>query len=51
LFSIDLSQVDPNLPLGRTQKITVKRGQPAALPGSSAPLTGGVFDIAVVPRP
>jgi hypothetical protein len=28
----------------------VKRGQPAALPGSNAPLTGGVFDIAVVPR-
>lgn len=51
LFSIDLSQIDPNLPLGRTQKITVRRGQPAALPGSSAPLTGGVFDIAVVPRP
>jgi hypothetical protein len=51
LFSIDLSQVDPNLPLGKTQKIVVKRGQPAALPGASAPLTGGVFDIAVVPRP
>ncbi len=51
LFSIDLSQVDPNLPLGRTQKITVRRGQPAALPGTTAPVTGGVFDIAVVPRP
>lgn len=50
LFSIDLTQIDPNLPLGRTQKVVVKRGQPAALPGSSAPLTGGVFDIAVVPR-
>lgn len=51
LFSIDMSQIDPNLQLGRTQKIVVKRGRPAALPGSNAPLTGGVFDIAVVPRP
>lgn len=51
LFSIDLSQVDPNLPLGRTQRITVRRGPPAALPGANAPLTGGVFDIAIVPRP
>lgn len=51
LFSIDLSQIDPNLPLGRTQKLVVRRGQAAALPGSNAPLTGGVFDIAVVPRP
>lgn len=51
LFTIDLSQIDPNLPLGRTQRVTVRRGQPAALPGSNAPLTGGVFDIAVVPRP
>ena len=50
LFSIDLSQVNPNLALGRTQRIVVRRGQPAALPGSNAPLTGGVFDIAVVPR-
>jgi hypothetical protein len=50
LFSIDLTQIDPNLPLGRTQKVIVKRGQPAPLPGSTAPLTGGVFDIAVVPR-
>jgi hypothetical protein len=51
LFSIDLSQIDPNLPLGRTQRIVVRRGQPAELPGATAPLTGGVFDIAVVPRP
>lgn len=50
LFSIDLTQIDPNLPLGRTQKVVVRRGQPAPLPGSTAPLTGGVFDIAVVPR-
>lgn len=51
LFSIDLSQLDPNLSLGRTQKVVVRRGPPAPLPGSNAPLTGGVFDIAVVPRP
>jgi hypothetical protein len=50
LFSIDLSQIDPNLPLGKTQKIVVKRGRAAALPGSTAPLTGGVFDIAIPPR-
>jgi uncharacterized protein DUF4394 len=49
IFSIDLSQINPNLPLGKTQKIVVKRGQPAALPGSNAPLTGGVFDIAIPP--
>ncbi len=50
LFSIDLSQVNPNLALGRTQNIIVKRGQPAATPGANAPLTGGVFDIAMPPR-
>jgi hypothetical protein len=47
LFSIDLSQIDPNLQLGKTQKIVVKRGPAAALPGSTAPLTGGVWDIAL----
>ena len=51
LFSIDLSQINPNLALGRTQKVVVRRGQPAALPGTTAPITGGVFDIALVPRP
>lgn len=51
LFSIDLSQINPNLPLGTTQKVVVKRGVPAALPGSTAPLTGGVFDIAITARP
>ena len=50
LFSIDLSQINPNLPVGQTQQIVVKRGQPAPLPGSTAPLTGGVFDIAIPPR-
>ncbi|MEJ1964843.1 MAG: DUF4394 domain-containing protein [Gammaproteobacteria bacterium] len=51
LFSIDLTQINPNLPLGKTQKIVVKRGPPAALPGATAPLTGGVFDIAMPPSP
>jgi len=50
IFSIDLSQIDPNLPVGKTQQIVVKRGRPAPLPGSNAPLTGGVFDIAIPPR-
>ena len=47
LFSIDLSQVNQNIALGKTQKVVVKRGPPAGLPGSNAPLTGGVFDIAI----
>jgi len=50
LFSIDLSQIDPKLPVGKTQQIVVKRGRAAPLPGSNAPLTGGVFDIAIPPR-
>jgi hypothetical protein len=50
LFSIDLSQLDPNLPVGKTQNVVVKRGRPAPLPGSAAPLTGGVFDIAIPSR-
>lgn len=50
LFSIDLSQIDPSLQLGKTQRIIVKRGSPAPLPGSNAPLTGGVFDIAIPPQ-
>jgi Domain of unknown function (DUF4394) len=49
LFSIDLSQIDPNLPLGTTQRVVVKRGQPSALPSLLAPLTGGTFDIAMPP--
>jgi hypothetical protein len=49
IFSIDLNQVNQNIALGKTQKVVVKRGQPAALPGSNAPLTGGVFDVAVPP--
>lgn len=49
LFSIDLSQIKANLALGQTQRIVVKRGPAAPLPGSNAPLTGGVFDIAIPP--
>lgn len=49
LFSIDLAQINPNLPLGKTQRIIVRRGPAAPLPGSTAPLTGGVFDIAIPP--
>jgi hypothetical protein len=51
LFSIDLSQINQNLALGRTQRVIVKRGPPAPLPGSNSPLTGGVFDIAIPPAP
>jgi hypothetical protein len=49
LFSIDLSQINRNLPLGKTQRIIVKRGPPGLLlPGGyGLPLTGGVFDIAI----
>jgi hypothetical protein len=50
LFSINLSQINPNLPLGATQKVVVARGAAAPLPGAAAPLTGGVFDIAIPPR-
>jgi Domain of unknown function (DUF4394) len=52
LFSIDLSQVNPNLKVGQTQKIVVKRGSPAPLvqAGGQSPLTGGIFDIAIPPR-
>ncbi len=49
LFSIDLSQINPNLPLGKTQKIIVKRGPAAPLlgPGGGLPITGGIWDIAM----
>jgi hypothetical protein len=49
LFSIDLSQINPNLMVGQTQRVVVRRGPPAPLPGATAPLTGGVFDIAIPP--
>ena len=50
LFSIDLSQIDPNLPVGRRQQVTAFRGAAAPVPGANAPLTGGVFDIAIPTR-
>jgi hypothetical protein len=50
LFSIDLSQLDPNLPVGRRQQVTAYRGAAAPVPGANAPLTGGVFDIAIPTR-
>lgn len=48
-FSIDLSQINANLPLGKTQKIIVKRGPAAPLlgPGNGLPITGGIWDIAM----
>lgn len=50
MFSIDLNQINPNLALGKTQRIVAKRGNAAPLPGSGAPLTGGFFDIAIPTR-
>jgi hypothetical protein len=49
LFSIDLSQVNQNIALGKTQKVIVKRGPPASLlgAGNGLPLTGGIWDIAM----
>jgi hypothetical protein len=51
LFSIDLSQVNINLPAGQTQNIVVQRGAPGIqLPVNSPSLSGGVIDIAVSTR-
>jgi hypothetical protein len=52
LFSVDLSQINPNLPVGQTQRIVVRRGSAAPLlpAGSTQPLTGGIYDIAIPPR-
>jgi hypothetical protein len=60
LFAIDLSQIDPNLPLGKTQRVVTQRGSAVPLPGANAAgpggvfdnfsLTGGVFDIAIPPK-
>ena len=46
LFSIDLEQIDPNLPVGRTQTIVARAGTNGPPPTNGA-LSGGVFDIAV----
>ena len=50
IYSIDLSQINPNLQLGKTQNVVVQRGQFPPVPGSNGPLTGGVFDIAIPTR-
>jgi Domain of unknown function (DUF4394) len=51
LFTIDLSQTSiQNATLGNQQRVIVARGPAAPLPGANAPLTGGVFDIAIPPR-
>ena len=51
LFSIDLSQVNINLPVGQTQNIVAQRGAPGTqLPVNSPSLSGGVIDIAVSTR-
>jgi hypothetical protein len=51
LFTINLSQsAIQNAVLGKTQNVIVARGPAAPLPGATAPLTGGVFDIAIPPR-
>jgi Domain of unknown function (DUF4394) len=49
LFTVDLSQINPNLPLGTTQPVVALRGPAPPTPGSDAPVTGGVFDIAIPP--
>ncbi len=48
LFTIDLNQINPNLPLGTTQNVVVARG-PAGiqLPVGAPQIAGGVNDIAV----
>jgi Neuraminidase (sialidase) len=51
LFSINLSQINPNLPLGTTQNVVVKVGPLPPLLGTNAPITGGVIDIAFQPIP
>jgi hypothetical protein len=50
LFSIDLSQIDPKLPMGKTQRVVVRRGKPVPAPDSGTPLSGALFDIAVAPK-
>jgi hypothetical protein len=50
LFSIDLNQVDPNLPLGTTQRIAVNAGPLQGFAVRLSPVTGGVFDLAIPAR-
>jgi hypothetical protein len=51
LFSIDLSQVNINLPVGQTQNIVTQRGvEGMQLPLNAPFLSGGTIDIAVSTR-
>jgi hypothetical protein len=51
LFSIDLSTVNINLPVGQTQRVVVRRGVPSNQLGvGDTRISGGIFDIAIPPR-
>jgi hypothetical protein len=50
LFSIDLEQVNPDLQLGRTQRVVMKRGRSVWQIGGIAAITGGTIDIAIPTR-
>jgi Domain of unknown function (DUF4394) len=50
IFTIDLSQVNPDLPLGTTQNVVVSRVNSVPRPFLDAPITGNIFDIAIPPR-
>jgi hypothetical protein len=51
LFSVDLSTVNINLPVGQTQKVVARRGVPGIqLANGSQSLSGGIFDIAIPSR-
>jgi hypothetical protein len=52
LFTIDLSQIDPNLPLGKTQPVIIKVGPPGnQIAVGDTRLSGSMMDIAIPPRP
>jgi hypothetical protein len=50
LFTIDLSQVNPDLPLGTTQNVVAARVNSVPRPFFDAPITGSIFDIAIPSR-
>ncbi|NJO12712.1 MAG: DUF4394 domain-containing protein [Gammaproteobacteria bacterium] len=50
LFTVDLSTVNPNLPVGQTQNVLVRSGVSGTqLAAGSQSLSGGIFDIAIAP--
>jgi hypothetical protein len=52
LFAIDLSTVSADLPVGQTQRVVVRRGVAGTqLAAGSPSFSGGLFDIAIPPRP